>query len=367
MGKSAAPAPDYTGAAQATAASNLNMLNTQTSANRPDVSTPWGQQTWSQSPSTFNQADYDDAVHKWSTSGLPAGTPGPNKADYTTAGKWTSNISLTPQQQSALDDQQKIQAGRSAAAGTLLGQATNAFNTPFAWGDLPAASGRMDPNMGPTSAPSLQTSLNGSSSDYRQRAQDAIDQLQQPNLDRTRAAAETRLSNQGLSPDSEAYKSDMRDVSDNEARAHLAAIGAGQTEDSLKFGQDLSSANLGNTAKSAMFGQGQQVAGFGNQAQLAAGGFNNDLRSRAIAEEAQRRGMSLNELNALLTGQQVSMPGGMSGSPNSTAGNVAGTNYTGAATSQYGANVDQANASNAGASSTWGAVGSAALTALSFY
>jgi len=32
------------------------------------------------------------------------------------------------------------------------------------------------------------------------------------------------------------------------------------------------------------------------------------LRQQAIAEEAQRRGMPLNELNALLTGQQVGMP-----------------------------------------------------------
>ncbi|MBU90821.1 MAG: hypothetical protein CL475_00165, partial [Acidobacteria bacterium] len=32
------------------------------------------------------------------------------------------------------------------------------------------------------------------------------------------------------------------------------------------------------------------------------------LRQQAIAEEAQRRGMSINEMNALMTGQQVATP-----------------------------------------------------------
>ena len=36
--------------------------------------------------------------------------------------------------------------------------------------------------------------------------------------------------------------------------------------------------------------------------------YQNQLRQQAIAEEAQRRNMSLNEMNALLTGQQVNAP-----------------------------------------------------------
>ena len=38
---------------------------------------------------------------------------------------------------------------------------------------------------------------------------------------------------------------------------------------------------------------------------MSASQYQNQLRQQAIAEEAQRRNMSLNEMNALLTGQQV--------------------------------------------------------------
>jgi hypothetical protein len=43
------------------------------------------------------------------------------------------------------------------------------------------------------------------------------------------------------------------------------------------------------------------------------------MRQQAIAEEAQRRGMPLNEMNALLNGQQVNMPQGFANAPNTTA------------------------------------------------
>lgn len=50
---------------------------------------------------------------------------------------------------------------------------------------------------------------------------------------------------------------------------------------------------------------GQQ--GFNQQLQQA--NYQNTLRQQAIAEEAQRRGLSINEMNALMTGQQVASPG----------------------------------------------------------
>jgi hypothetical protein len=53
-------------------------------------------------------------------------------------------------------------------------------------------------------------------------------------------------------------------------------------------------------------GQSEQAQQYGQSA--ASINQQQQLRNSAIAEEAQRRGMPLNELNALLTGQQVSMP-----------------------------------------------------------
>lgn len=60
---------------------------------------------------------------------------------------------------------------------------------------------------------------------------------------------------------------------------------------------DIAQQNANNQALQSQFGLNQQAAQFQNQ-----------LRQQAIAEQAQRRGMSLNEMNALLSGQQVSMP-----------------------------------------------------------
>jgi hypothetical protein len=45
------------------------------------------------------------------------------------------------------------------------------------------------------------------------------------------------------------------------------------------------------------FGQNMQAANYQNQ-----------LRQQALAEEAQRRGISINEMNALLSGQQIATP-----------------------------------------------------------
>jgi DNA-binding transcriptional MerR regulator len=44
------------------------------------------------------------------------------------------------------------------------------------------------------------------------------------------------------------------------------------------------------------------------QQQMQQAGYQNQLRQAQIAEEMQRRGFSLNEINALISGQQVGMP-----------------------------------------------------------
>ena len=60
---------------------------------------------------------------------------------------------------------------------------------------------------------------------------------------------------------------------------------------------DLQRMQAQNQAAAQQFALNQQYANQMNQ-----------LRQQAIAEQMQRRGMSLNEMNALLSGQQVGMP-----------------------------------------------------------
>jgi hypothetical protein len=157
------------------------------------------------------------------------------------------------------------------------------------------------------------------------------------------------------------------------------AIQAGQQEANQMFGQDLQAGQFGNQARAGQFSQDLTGAQYDNSVrgqdtsenlqrsttnlgnQIQAGSYNNTLRSQKIAEEAQRRGMSLNELNALLTGQQVSMPG-FASTPQ--AGKSTGVDYTGAAQDQYNAALGQSNAQNA---QTAGLASAGLGAALAFY
>jgi len=77
---------------------------------------------------------------------------------------------------------------------------------------------------------------------------------------------------------------------------------------------DLALMGFGNQAASQQYGLNQNQAQFNNQVgqqqfnqAMQQSQYQNLLRQQAIAEEMQRRGMSLNEMNALLSGQQVQM------------------------------------------------------------
>jgi predicted dehydrogenase len=94
---------------------------------------------------------------------------------------------------------------------------------------------------------------------------------------------EVQLANMGLPRNSEAW---------NRAKSQLSGQWAAQDKNVLA--QSLAE---GRADAQSQYGMNQQSA---NQQQA--------FRQQGIAEEAQRRGMTLNELNALLTGQQVSMP-----------------------------------------------------------
>lgn len=336
--KSAPPPPDYKGAAQETAQGNQENTAAQTWANRPNVTTPWGGQTW-ESTSTIDPS-----------TGKPVT-------------QWDTNITLTPEQQQALDSQQRVQMGLSQGAEGLLGQATDAFGQPRDWDALPERGGNV--SAGPlTKSVGLQKGLNGGSDEYRARAQAAVEELQRPGLERSRAALDTQLANQGITRGSEAYDDAMRQQSDSEARARLQAIDSGRAESQMQFGQDLSSMEAGNKATMDEAGFGNNAQGQSLQQAIQAGGYNTTNRSSAIGEDQQRRSSVLNELNALLNGQQVQNPN----QPQfNQAGKSAGADYSGAMSGQYGAQMDQFNAEQQNRSSTQQGLGTAAMLAMMYF
>jgi hypothetical protein len=154
------------------------------------------------------------------------------------------------------------------------------------------------------------------------------------------------------------------------------------------YGQLMGQANLFNQAGQQAFGQNLAAGQFGNQAlgqaqnldinrmqamnQAQQQGFGqnmqyanmmNQLRQQAIAEQMQRRGMSLNEMNALLTGQQVGMP-------QMPRFNAAGASETpqllNAGQMGYQANLDAFNAQQQGLANTMGGLTNLASTAFMF-
>lgn len=137
-----------------------------------------------------------------------------------------------------------------------------------------------------------------------------------------------------------------------------------------RFAQDMSQQQFQNQAQQQQFENMVRMAQMGDQRaqqqlamQIQAGNFNNMNRQQSISEQQMRRGQTLNELNALLTGQQVNMPN----MPNfNTAGRADSTNYMGAAQNQYQSSMDAFNARQAGQAGMMGglfSLGSAAMGA----
>ena len=363
-GNDAPAAPDYTGAAKAQGDASKEITNMQTWANRPNQYTPWGSQTWT-----------------------PTSTVDPATGQQVT--QWNQYTNLSPQLQGALNDQFALQGGRSALAGSFMNRVADEYSKPFDYSNLPQMAGT--PSVGTLQTqtnnytPGLSTGFNFGSplpqidSSYRENVANQLMQRMQPTHDYQTKQLETKLANQGLRPGSEAYNRAMNqlgnqqslerfnalDQSGNEAQRlfnmqmQTAQQGYNQNLGAAQFnnqalGQasalDLARMNAQNQAMGQQYGLNQQAAQFQNQ-----------LRQQAIAEQAQRRGMSLNEMNALLSGQQVSMPT----MPSFTAAQRAETpNLLGATQMGYDAQLGASNAQNAAFGNLLGAgaqLGSAAF------
>jgi hypothetical protein len=310
MGKKSTPAPpDYTKLAEMTAQSSKDAIDAQTRANRANQTTPWGSNTWTQ-----------DAQ-----------------------GNWTNQVTLSPDQQAANDAQQRIQGYKSDIAETLLPRMNEEYGKEMDWSSLtPWADAPLKSTMG---------QVQGSDAS-RQRAEDAIYQSEAARLDPQWAQQEkqmaAKLANQGITQGSSAYQQAMDQLAQQKASAYsqaqLQSITGAGAEAQRNQGMDLARAQN-------QWNQGLQGATFQNQ-----------QRGQMLAEMMQKRGFSLNEINAILSGAQVSTPtfGGYN-----TAGASQATDYSGAGQAQYGAAMDAYNARQA--SSPLNAAASLAGTAMNAY
>ena len=355
-GKGSAPAtPDYLGATQLQGELNKENLNTQNYANRPTINTPFGTQSWG------TQSVTDPATGQVVT-------------------QWTQNNTLAPGLQSALQDQINIQAGRSNLANNFMGRVANEYGTAPDYSNLPNMAQAAQPaslQTGTTDyVPGLATSFNFGNplpqfdSSYRDTVANQLMERMQPTHDYQQRQLEAKLSNMGFRAGTEGYDRELKNLANRQAAERYNALdtagneaqrlynmqmgtaqagyqqnlGAAQFQNQA-IGQanalDLANMQAGNQAAAQQYGLNQQFANAQNQ-----------LRQQAIAEMLQRRGTSLNEMNALLNGQQVQMPQMPSFN---TAGLAQTPNIVGALQSQYDAQLGAYNAQNAGMNNLLGA------------
>ena len=361
MGKSTPAPPDYVGAANAQAAASKENLTTQNFANRPTINTPFGTQSWT----TENRVD-------------------PASGQLVTG--WTQNNTFGDTQngrnlQDALSSQIESQYKRSDLANQSMGRVEQEYSQPFNYEGLPAMQSGGTPGDIRTAvadySPGLNTSFNFGDAPaaptydtgYRDRVAQSLMERMMPVQEYQNRQLQTQLSNQGFKLGSEGYKRGLDELAQRQAAERYNAFDTAGNEAQRMYGSQMGARQQGISEAMAQGNFNNQALGQAqgldinalnamNAAQSQAFGLNqayanqqNTLRQQAIAEQAQRRGMSLNEMNALLSGQQVQMP-------TMPTFNAAGRSETpqllNAAQSQYSAALDAANAKNAGISNVFG-------------
>lgn len=173
MGKSSSPppAPDYRGAAIATAEGNLEATRAATKANRINQFTPYGSLTYSQDTSS--------------------GDPD--------AG-WSQTVNLSPVGQQLLNYQNEAAMGLGQETQQALQRVNQSLSNPFDFGSV---------------------------RDVQDSAQSAITSRLDPMWESRANQQETRLVNQGLRPGMEGYDNAMREFNQGRNDAYQQAILAG--------------------------------------------------------------------------------------------------------------------------------------------
>ena len=372
MGKSTPAPPDYTGAANAQAAASKENLTTQNFANRPTINTPFGTQSWT----TENRVD-------------------PASGQLVTG--WTQNNTFGDTQngrnlQDALSSQIESQYKRSDLANQSMGRVEQEYSQPFNYEGLPAMQSGGTPGDIRTAvadySPGLNTSFNFGDAPaaptydtgYRDRVAQSLMERMMPVQEYQNRQLQTQLSNQGFKLGSEGYKRGLDELAQRQAAERYNAFDTAGNEAQRMYGSQMGARQQGISEAMAQGNFNNQALGQAqgldinalnamNAAQSQAFGLNqayanqqNTLRQQAIAEQAQRRGMSLNEMNALLSGQQVQMP---TMPTFNAAGRSETPNLMGAMQNTYQANLDAANAKNAGISNVFGGLTSLGAGALS--
>lgn len=258
FGKSDPPAtPDYAGAAAATAAGSAEAARIAAKANRVNQNTPYG------------SIRYTNNIN---------GDPD----------QWQSDVTLAPEQQQMLDQQNKISLGLGSTMNQGLGYVQNMLDKPLDTSGF--------------------TTVDPATVAGREQVTATLLDRMQPGLDRTRQQRENALMIQGHNRGGEAWNAQQDDLNKAENDAKMAAILAGGTEQSRLIG------------------------------------LQDAQRRNQLAETQTLRNEPLATLNAVRTGAQPTNPQFTNVPQQAT---TQGPNYLQAAQSQYGGQMNNYNAQQA--------------------
>lgn len=335
-GSSSTPAaPDPVATANAQSQYNKDAALYQAQLNNVNQVTPYGNLTYSQTSGapTYDYDAYNKALSAYQAAAsapqqasnisgpyqngenssnsfyipgqpqTPQASSAPKLSDYQTnsgaAPGFTSTITLSPEQQKILDNQQSLQQQQQGIAGTALNQAQANQANPY---DLAHLTHQL------ASATDVSNQENTIYQSLLQRLQ--------PQLDRDQSALESKLANQGITQGSQAYNNaiNLQNQAKNDAynQALLSGVSAGQTY---------------------------------NQEALA----NNQ---QDVSNYSQQYNAPINEYQALQNGVQVQNPSFAASGNNQ----VAAPNYQGAVQNAYQAQLNSSNASNASSNSLMGSL-----------
>jgi hypothetical protein len=147
----------------------------------------------------------------------------------------------------------------------------------------------------------------------RQKVEDALMQRLNPQMERDRAALETRLTNQGLQPGSEAYNRAIDEANRSSTDARLGAILSAGQEQSRLAGLANQSATFQNSAQQQAYNQMLGSGQFANSAQAQQYAQNANNMQMGNAAQQQQFGQNQAQQQANNAAQQQKFSQGLAG------------------------------------------------------
>lgn len=323
----AAPDPEKTAAAQTATNKETAIANAQ--LNNVNQVTPYGNLTYTKSGGPqYNMDAYNQALASWQNSqnyapAAPIEQVGNGSYKYKAANnvqpdtvtasampqlkdfmmddgsvpQYTATTTLSPEQQKLLDLQNQGNIGTYQLGLDQLGRIKDSVSTPFSYAGLPSY-GEADQNAA------------------AMKGQEAILSRLDPQFARDEEALRSRLINQGIGQNSEAYNREMERFSQTKNDARQQAVLGGQ--------------QYGNSELASAL----------------------QRRNQGIQEYTTQRNAPLNEYSALTSGQQIQNPQFQSYNN----GNMQPVDYAGLVNNQYNAQLGQYNSQVAGNNAKTGAL-----------